>query len=482
MDSTLPIDACSFSTGASDSKDDEIRHYQRIQRKIITLEDMAATGDLEEVQQNRARGEWSHGDCNHTILGTVYSFDDQTQHLYLHEKPFQNIIYFPEQKNKPQIQLSVGSPYQHFIGYLEVLVVADGQTYDAQMDQFGWYLKVKPRPDVIEEMVKCIASGSTVRVDIPNSYAKFNRRMACLSKFCEKTDTAISDLVMREIFGEGEFERLNQCFNFNRQEISSIVNEVGRELCLNPSQRHAIQEALSSHLHCIQGPPGTGKTQTLLGLSACFLKLIAARDVDPPLICVAAPSNDLVNHLETKLQEQVNATLLRIGKWNAKLQTRQDSNPTNRHHWMCHIPVENLAQKIASASILSGTTSAFGNEQTAETKREVAAVVIDEAAQDPEPDTIQVFEKLSKEGQGILIGDPRQLKPCIQSEHAKSAGAATSMMYRLENQPGEHVKPWQVLISYLSLQKHAVLYLRMFYKHGICVDSHSTFPSFDLLE
>ena len=115
MDSTLPIDACSFSTGASDSKDDEIRHYQRIQRKIITLEDMAATGDLEEVQQNRARGEWSHGDCNHTILGTVYSFDDQTQHLYLHEKPFQNIIYFPEQKNKPQIQLSVGSPYQHFM-------------------------------------------------------------------------------------------------------------------------------------------------------------------------------------------------------------------------------------------------------------------------------------------------------------------------------------------------------------------------------
>ena len=40
----------------------------------------------------------------------------------------------------------------------------------------------------------------------------------------------------------------------------------------NPSQRHAIGEALRSRLTLIQGPPGTGKTKVLAGIVANMIK------------------------------------------------------------------------------------------------------------------------------------------------------------------------------------------------------------------
>ena len=431
MESPFPIHM------SDDLKADEIAEYERNQRQINRLEDMEAIGDLQEVQQSYTRGECVDGVCNHTILGTVYCYDAHTQHLYFHREPLQNISCLPELKNNLHIQLSEGSPYQDFIGYLQILYDPDCQTYDVQKDQVGWwYLKVKPKADVIEEMEKRLARQSIIRVDVPNSYSKFNRRQECLSRFCQKQDAPLTKLATREFFEPMEFETLNQCSNFSQEQIRPIVDEVTYTMSLNPSQRHAIEMALSSHLHCIQGPPGTGKTQTLLGLSACFLKLIAAKDGGRSLICVAAPSNETVDDLDHQLLSKVNSNVLRIGKQNPKLLAKLHCNQTNTDHWVCNIPAEEFARKSSAACILSGTTSAFGNEQTTRIKREVDVVLIDEAARDCELDTLQVLEKLNPAGQGSLIGDPRQLGPCIQSQIARRKGGATAMMCRLENQPG----------------------------------------------
>ena len=443
MESRIPVDACDLSILFSGSKADEFLAYERNQKQINKCEDMAAIGCLEEVLLSHTRGECTEGDCNHTILGTVYSYNAHSQHLYLHQKPFQHIPCVSEKKNNPYIQLSVGSPYEHFIGYLEILVDPGCQTYEAPKDENGWYLKVQPQTKVIERMMGCLARPSTIRVDIPNTYAKFNRRRACLSRFYKNTDDPLPNLVTREIFAPNEFETLNQCFNFSLEEVRSAVAEVSRDLSLNDSQHQAIEKALHSRLHCIQGPPGTGKTQTLVGLTACFLKLFATRDADRSLICVAGPSNDTVDDLDAKLLDQVSPNLLRIGKPTPKLQDRLHAKTTNTAHWLCKIPDEHLAEKMSTAQILSGTTSAFGNEQTTGTKRDVLAVFIDEAGRDSELDTIQVLDKLDKAGQCILIGDPRQLPPCIQSQVAIRLGGATPLMCRLENQPGKHVKPWQ---------------------------------------
>ena len=361
MESQFQVDACHLSVMPSDLKADEIAEYERNQRQINRLEDMAAIGDLAEVQQSHTRGECVDGDCNHTILGTVHSYDSHTQHLYFHHEPFQHISCLPEQKNNLYIQLSEGSPYQDFIGYLQILYDPDYQTYDVQKNHVGWYLKVKPKADVLEKMENRLARLSTIRVDVPNSYSRFRRRQECLSRFCQNRDTPLTQLVTREIFEPKEFETLNQYFNFSQEQIRSIVDEVSYTLSLNLSQRHAIEMALSSRLHCIQGPPGTGKTQTLLGLSACFLKLIAARDGGRSLICVAAPSNETVDDLDHQLHSKVSSKDLRIGKPNPKLLAKLHCNQTNTDHWMCNIPAEDFARKSSAACILSGTTSAFGN-------------------------------------------------------------------------------------------------------------------------
>ena len=436
MESLFPFDACHLSIMSSDLKAAEIVEYERNQRQVNRLEDMEAIGDLQDVQESYTKGECVDGVCNHTILGTVYWYDAHAQHLYFHRKPFQNLSCLPEQKNNLRIQLSEGSPYQDFIGYLQILYDPDSQTYDVQKNQFGWYLKIKPKADVIEEMENRLARQSIIRVDVPNLYSKFNRRQECLSRFCQKQDRPLRELVTREIFEPMEFETLNQCSNFSLEQIRSIVDEVAYTMGLNPSQRHAIERALSSRLHCIQGPPGTGKTQTLLGLSACFLKLIANKDGGRSLICVAAPSNETVDDLDQKLHSRISSDILRIGKPNPKLVAKLHYNQTNTDHWMCNIPAEDFARKSSEARILSGTTSAFGNEQTARTDRPIAAVFIDEAARDCELDTIQVLEKLNPAGQCCLIGDPRQLGPYVQSQIARRKGGATAMMCRLEKQPG----------------------------------------------
>ena len=164
MESLFPFDACHLSIMSPDLKAAEIVEYERNQKQVNRLEDMEAIGDLQDVQESYTKGECVDGVCNHTILGTVYWYDAHTQHLYFYRKPFQNLSCLPEQKNNLRIQLSEGSPYQDFIGYLQIVYDPDCQTYDVQKNRFGWYLKIKPKADVIEEMEKCLALLSTIRV------------------------------------------------------------------------------------------------------------------------------------------------------------------------------------------------------------------------------------------------------------------------------------------------------------------------------
>lgn len=226
---------------------------------------------------------------------------------------------------------------------------------------------------------------------------------------------------------------------------------------LNPSQSLAVQMALENPLSLIQGPPGTGKTVTSATLVYHLIKGAHKNSKSPLLVC--APSNVAVDQLAEKIAS-LGLRVIRIAAKSRELlespvaslslhervRIEAISNPDSKLgalFKLLEVQGELSARdelrlaklrKVAENSILNTCdvicTTCVGAGDPRLSSRRFRAVLIDEATQATEPETLIPIVHAGVR-QVILVGDHKQLGPVIMNKAASKAGLAQSLFERL---------------------------------------------------
>ena len=235
---------------------------------------------------------------------------------------------------------------------------------------------------------------------------------------------------------------------------------------LNPSQSLAVQMALKRPLSLIQGPPGTGKTVTSATLVYHLVKGGRPGSGSNPskitkkcplLIC--APSNVAVDQLTEKIAS-IGLRVVRVAAKSRELlespvaslslhervKREAFATPGSELGRLFKLLEEQgelsardeirLAKlrKNAEKSILNSCdvvcTTCVGAGDPRLASRRFRAVLIDEATQATEPETLIPIVHAGVR-QVILVGDHKQLGPVIMNKAASKAGLAQSLFERL---------------------------------------------------
>jgi superfamily I DNA and/or RNA helicase len=137
--------------------------------------------------------------------------------------------------------------------------------------------------------------------------------------------------------------------------ISSTIFPFG----VNPSQREAVINALTSQISLIQGPPGTGKTQTILNIIAnliCQNKTVA----------VVAGNNEATNNIYEKLEKEGFA-FIAASLGNTDLQkvffAKENNIPEVTHWELSARALHQTKQEITSIDNLISELLELKNEQ-----------------------------------------------------------------------------------------------------------------------
>jgi hypothetical protein len=226
------------------------------------------------------------------------------------------------------------------------------------------------------------------------------------------------------------------------------------ENSFNPSQLRAIAEAGDEQktLTLIKGPPGTGKTRTILGIVAAFLNAspinIMTKTVAEKVL-ITAPSNQAIDELCLLIKHEglpgeregqrlfsgKDFKMIRIGdiaRMNPSLNdlalsevidVRLNSNPlsdvsrgTVGNGWAQpshgHSRMKHQSDILKEANVICGTLASCA--QSAVRNCSFNRIIIDEATQATEPETLLAMVKASKAFKKlILVGDECQLPPTV---------------------------------------------------------------------
>ncbi|XP_007952888.2 helicase with zinc finger domain 2 [Orycteropus afer afer] len=255
---------------------------------------------------------------------------------------------------------------------------------------------------------------------------------------------------------------------------------------LNPSQNAAVREALQKPFTVIQGPPGTGKTVVGLHIVFWFHKCnqgpAPARGRGGPCILYCGPSNKSVDVLAGMLRswreelkplrvysEQAEATEFpgpRLGSKGLPKKTPREGKPNwnlrtiTLHHRIRRAPNPHAAALRAFDSRVQRGED-FTLEDIAEYKKtlrrarrfeldrhtvilctcscvasgslkhlDVRQILIDEAGMATEPETLIPLVHFPKAEKVVLLGDHKQLRPVVKSEHLQNLGLDRSLFER----------------------------------------------------
>lgn len=239
----------------------------------------------------------------------------------------------------------------------------------------------------------------------------------------------------------------------------------------NDSQKEAICKLVGSEdVFLIHGPPGTGKTTTLIEAAS---KLV--EEGEQVLLC--APSNAAADWLTIKSKEK-GLKVLRIGNIARIDETLESATIEGNLRAHPHYSdIKNFRKQSAELRRMAGKYKRqFGKAEREQRKLilqeakaigsearkleeylieniinetqvicctlmganhrlikdiEFETVIIDEAAQSPEP---ACWVPITKANKVVLAGDPFQLPPTIKSEEAASKGLTITLMEKLLNQ------------------------------------------------
>ncbi|CAF0735561.1 unnamed protein product [Adineta ricciae] len=202
---------------------------------------------------------------------------------------------------------------------------------------------------------------------------------------------------------------------------------------------------IQERMHLIHGPPGTGKSRTIAGI---VLKLLAKLDSKHKIL-LCAPSNNACDELSRRVLDEFTnqgvsykrGTLVRIGCQPPDdyslcdhfldfmvlqdivdfLKTDQKYSPKIAH--------ETESRLIRHAKIIVSTLNYCGSARMHQLKSCTEFIIIDEACQSSEADSLLPFRFRCKKI--VLVGDPQQLPPCVLSDAGKAYGLSQSLYSRL---------------------------------------------------
>lgn len=207
-----------------------------------------------------------------------------------------------------------------------------------------------------------------------------------------------------------------------KQGLSKEVVFKGKHIikALNKTQQRAVLKTLMAESYSLlKGYPGTGKTSIIVAL----VRLMVTQGLS---VLLTSYTHSAVDNILLKLR-MYDVDFLRLGRLSR-------IHPDLRSH-----ADEIVTQKFKSVSSFSEfyesklvvATTCLGINHVIFSKRKFDFCIIDEASQ-----VLQVaaLGPLFHASRFVLVGDPQQLPPVVQSNQAKNLGMSESLFKRLDSQ------------------------------------------------
>uniref|UniRef100_T1IMR9 RNA helicase n=1 Tax=Strigamia maritima TaxID=126957 RepID=T1IMR9_STRMM len=197
--------------------------------------------------------------------------------------------------------------------------------------------------------------------------------------------------------------------------------------------RHVVAGTSKTAPYIIYGPPGTGKTVTLVEAIKQVLVFYPNAHV---LAC--APTNSATDLIAEKLIENNQVSKEKILRMHAltrhfeavPLKIRNISNYKDDKYFLPPRSKMGKYQVVVTTLVTAGRLVSAGFPPSHFTH-----LFIDESGQAVEPEAIVpiagLLESIGKNGQIVLVGDPKQLGPILRSPIAIKHGLGTSLLERL---------------------------------------------------
>ena len=294
------------------------------------------------------------------------------------------------------------------------------------------------------------------QIQLKESVTNFERMIDGLTEFLQKN--LMNENIIKMLLGQ------NIDFNINLRkeiikEIQLIPQFLEENINLNPSQEKAIRNALMYHLSLVIGPPGSGKTLLLVNL--VYNILFHKGSTEKILIC--APTNKAIDNIIILLKKYKFSKYVRV--LSPARELSEDLDTTCAVHKLALEKINKNPKKYHDLKNLIEKKEKYGYLKDSEYKRykknkekieheiiedseiilttinnsaderlrdiNFSYVLIDEAAQALEPDT--VLPLIHQAQMVVLIGDDKQLGPIVHSKYAKLSGLGISLFERLHS-------------------------------------------------
>ena len=201
--------------------------------------------------------------------------------------------------------------------------------------------------------------------------------------------------------------------------LSKEVIPTGRHILrsLNSVQQKAIFKTLMAEQYVLlQGLPGTGKTTLIVAL----VRLLVAME---KTVLLTAYTHSALDNILLKISKYGDVNLLRIGK-------KSRVHPGVRQFSVDAIAksenVDELRKCYTSFGVVATTCLSLSHPAIA--SRNFDYCIVDEAGQAP---LLSAIGPLFHAQKFVLVGDPEQLPPVVQSDRARKLGLDTSLFYHL---------------------------------------------------
>jgi len=200
------------------------------------------------------------------------------------------------------------------------------------------------------------------------------------------------------------------------REVATQGREVLRHL--NRVQQKAVfRSMMCDQYSLVRGMPGSGKTTTIVGLVRLLARLNQS-------VLLVAYTNSALDTILCKLQRE-GQSFLRLGR---KERVRAELVPSTSEQVAKHCTTPTQLAECYNSYLVVGSTC-LGVDHAAISNRQFDWCVVDEASQALLP---SVLSSLLLCKRFILVGDPAQLPPTVQSHQAKKEGLDTSLFTLLD--------------------------------------------------